>query len=155
MSVTIASLPNYLTNNNVKSPQSQLPDGRHCREYSPKTSSEFISSSPPRTSPFMYFRRFRIQRKSSSVDPPVARAPSRSSQRSRANSGQGSRQVDDLPMRERPRSTSAPQKRQPMTATEDAPPVPSHTSRTRAKSASASSSRNTSTPVGAGERYLR
>ena len=100
------------------------------------------------------FRRFRIQRKSSSVGPPVARAPSRSSQRSRSNSEHGSRQVDDTPMRERPRSTSAPQKRQPMT-TEDVPPVPSHTSRTRAKSASASSSRNTGTPVSAGECYLR
>ena len=100
------------------------------------------------------FCRFRIQRQTSSVDPPVARVPSRSSQRSRANSGHGSRQVDDTPMRERPRSSSAPQKRQPMTS-EDVPPVPSHTSRTRAKSASASSSRNTSSPVSAGECYRR
>ena len=81
----------------------------------------------------------------------VARAPSRSSQRSRANSEHRSLHGGDVPKRERPRSNSNPQKRQPMSFDEDVPPVPSYTrTRTRA-STIASSSRSMTPPVHVGE----
>ena len=101
------------------------------------------------------FRRFRIQQQQSPVAPHVARAPSRSSQRSRANSGYGSPQGGHVPKRERSRSNPTLPKRQPMKVAEDVSPVPSRTSRTRAKSTFASSNVNTSTPVSAGECYRR
>ena len=99
------------------------------------------------------FRRSRIQRQPSPVVAQVARSPSRSSQRSRANSEHRSLHDDDVPKRERPRSNSNLQKRQPVTFDEDVPPLPSH-ARTRALT-TASSSRNTSTPPSAGECYRR
>ena len=83
----------------------------------------------------------------------VARAPSRSSQRSRANSEHRSLHGGDVPKRERPPSNSNLQKRQPVTFDEDVPPVPSR-ARTRALT-TASSSRNTGTPPSAGECYRR
>ena len=89
------------------------------------------------------------QRQPFPVAPPVARAASRSSQRSRANSEHRSPQGGYVPKRERPKSRSNPQKRQPMMSDEDVWAVPSH-SRTQA-STMASSSRNTSTPPSAGE----
>ena len=87
--------------------------------------------------------------------PPVAKAASRSSQRSRANSGHRSLPGRDVSKSERPRSNSNPQKRQPMASDEDVPPVPSH-SRTRALTM-ASPSRTTSTPLSGpkGEYYRR
>ena len=93
------------------------------------------------------------QRQSSPVVPQATRAPSRSSQRSRANSGHRSPSVKDVSMREWPRSDSTPQKWQPSTVDEDLPPVPSH-SRRRARSTLASPS-NKSTPVRVGECYRR
>jgi hypothetical protein len=128
-------------------PRNHLPSSRRpmgCCSSKP-------DDSPSATTPA---REVTSQRQPSPVAPPVERAPSRSAPRSRANSGHGSLPVDDVPMRERPRSNSTPQKRQPMTVDEDVPPVPSH-SRHRAKSTHASSSRNTSTPVSAGESYHR
>ena len=100
------------------------------------------------------FCRSQIQGQPSPAVPQVARAPERSSRRSRANSGHGSRQVDDVHMRERPRSNSTPQKRQPMTVDEDMLLVPSHASRTRAKSMFAISG-NMDTLVSIGECYRR
>jgi hypothetical protein len=90
------------------------------------------------------------QRQSSPVTQPVAR---RSSQHSRANAGHESPPVEEVPVRERPRSKSTSHQRPPMGFGEDLPPVPSH--RTRAKSTHGSSSRNTSTPVVPGEYYRR
>ena len=95
-----------------------------------------------------------VERQPPPVAPPVARAASRSSQRSRVNSEHRSLHGGDVPKRERPRSNSNPQKRQPMTFDEDAPPVPS--TRPRTKSAFApSSSRNPSTQPSPGECYRR
>lgn len=88
------------------------------------------------------------QRQSSPVVPQATRAPLRSSQRSRANSGHRSPPVKEVSMREWPRSNSTPQKWQPSTVDEDLPPIPSHSSRRRR-------SRNTSTPVRVGECYRR
>ena len=101
------------------------------------------------------FRRSRIQRQPSPVVAQVARSssPSRSSQRSRANSEHRSLHGGDVPKRERPPSNSNLQKRQPVTFDEDVPPVPSR-ARTRALT-TASSSRNTGTPPSAGECYRR
>ncbi|KAN0136727.1 hypothetical protein V8E53_005497 [Lactarius tabidus] len=79
---------------------------------------------------------------SSPVTQPLAR---RSSQHSRANAGHESPPVEEVPVRERPRSKSTSHQRPPVGFGEDLPPVPSH--RTRAKSTHGSSSRNTSTPV--------
>jgi hypothetical protein len=90
------------------------------------------------------------QRKSSPVTQPVARRPS---QHSRANAGHESPPVEEVSVRERPRSKSTSHQRPPMGFGEDLPPVPSH--RTRAKSTHGSSSRNTSTPVVPGEYYRR
>ena len=88
------------------------------------------------------------QRHSSPVVLQAARAPSRSSQRRRANSGHRSPSVKEVSMREWPRSNSTPQKWQPSTVDEDLPPIPPHSSRRRR-------SRNTSTPVRVGECYRR
>ena len=95
------------------------------------------------------------QRQSLPVAPPVAKGPSRSSQRSRANSGPRPPPTKDatLPWPERPRSNSNPRKRPPMLFDEDVPPVPSHTSRTRARSTS--SSKSASPIVRVGKCYRR
>ena len=92
------------------------------------------------------------QRQPPPIVPQLPRTPSHPSQRSRANSEHHSL-GDDVPRRERPRSNSETQKRQPWTFDEDVPPVPSH-SRSRALTM-AMSSRNTSTPPSAGKLYCR
>ena len=86
--------------------------------------------------------------------PPVAKAASRSSQRSRANSEHRSQPGRDVSNSERPRSNSNPtQKRQPPI---NVPPVPSHV-RNRALTITPSSTKNTSTPPSGpgGECYRR
>ncbi|KAN0136278.1 hypothetical protein V8E53_005883 [Lactarius tabidus] len=82
------------------------------------------------------------QRQSSTVTQSVVR---RSSQHSHANAEHKPPPVEEVPVRERPRSKSTSHQRPSMGFGEDLPPVPSH--RTRAKSTHASSSRNISTPV--------
>jgi hypothetical protein len=91
------------------------------------------------------------RRQSSTVTQPVVR---RSSQHSRANAGHDSPTVEEVSVRERPRSKSTSHQRPPVGFGEDLPPVPPP-HRIRAKSTHASSSRSTSTPVVPGEYYRR
>jgi hypothetical protein len=113
-----------------------------------------FSSKPVQTDSPSATGREVTQRQSSPATQPVARAPECSSQHSRANAGHESPPVEEVSMRERPRSNPTPQERPPMGFGEDSPPqVPSH--RIRAKLIHASSSRDTSTPVIPGEYYRR